>query len=77
MNEIYEDSIVGNCCTLLNPYNGYTEGRVIEDCGIEIVVLLTNGKEVIEYRDEVEKARAFDPFGHAGFDPSGKIRMTP
>ena len=26
---------------------------------------------------EVEKARAFDPFGHAGFDPSGKIRMTP
>ena len=25
----------------------------------------------------VEKARAFDPFGHAGFDPSGKIRMTP
>ena len=26
---------------------------------------------------QVEKARAFDPFGHAGFDPSGKIRMTP
>ena len=26
---------------------------------------------------KVEKARAFDPFGHAGFDPSGKIRMTP
>ena len=25
----------------------------------------------------MEKARAFDPFGHAGFDPSGKIRMTP
>ena len=25
----------------------------------------------------VEKARAFDPFGHAGFDPSGKIRLTP
>ncbi|WP_281509957.1 hypothetical protein, partial [Muribaculum gordoncarteri] len=24
----------------------------------------------------LEKARAFDPFGHAGFDPSGKIRMT-
>ena len=28
-------------------------------------------------KDLVEKARAFDPFGHAGFDPSGKIRMTP
>lgn len=25
----------------------------------------------------LEKARAFDSFGHAGFDPSGKIRMTP
>ena len=25
----------------------------------------------------VEKARVFDPFGHAGFDPSGKIRLTP
>ena len=45
MNEMYEESIVGNCCTLLNPYNGYTEGRVVEDCGIEVVILLTNGKE--------------------------------
>ena len=26
---------------------------------------------------KVEKARAFDPFGHAGFDPSGKTRLTP
>ncbi|MBO4996252.1 MAG: Abi family protein [Muribaculaceae bacterium] len=25
----------------------------------------------------MEKARVFDPFGHAGFDPSGKIRLTP
>ena len=25
----------------------------------------------------VEKARVFDPFGHAGFDPLGKIRLTP
>ena len=25
----------------------------------------------------LEKARVIDPFGHAGFDPSGKIRMTP
>ncbi len=24
----------------------------------------------------VEKAREFDPFGHAGFDPSGIIRLT-
>ena len=25
----------------------------------------------------VEKARVIDPFGDAGFDPSGKIRLTP
>ena len=24
----------------------------------------------------LEKARGIDPFGHAGFDPSGKIRLT-
>ena len=26
---------------------------------------------------QLEKAREFDPFGHAGFDPSGIIRLTP
>lgn len=31
----------------------------------------------IRVTHRVEKACAFDPFGHAGFDPSGKIRMTP
>ena len=25
----------------------------------------------------LEKAREFAPFGHAGFDPSGIIRLTP
>ncbi|WP_289863099.1 hypothetical protein [uncultured Duncaniella sp.] len=25
----------------------------------------------------MEKAREFDPFGHAGLTPSGKIRLTP
>ena len=25
----------------------------------------------------LEKAREFDPLGHAGFDPSGIIRLTP
>ena len=25
----------------------------------------------------LEKARVFDPLGHAGFDPSGKIRLPP
>ncbi len=26
--------------------------------------------------ETVEKACVIDPFGHAGFDPSGKIRLT-
>ena len=40
-------------CTLLTPYKGHTEGEVMGDYGNEIVVRLTNGKEVVEYRDEV------------------------
>lgn len=54
---MYEDEemsdIIGSPCSLLNPYNGYTEGTVVGDNGIEIVVRLDNGKEVVEYRDEV------------------------
>ena len=53
----YEDEqdtdIIGCLCTLLTPYKGHTEGEVVEDYGNEIVVRLTNGKVVVEYRDEV------------------------
>ncbi len=28
-------------------------------------------------RERMEKAREFDPFGHAGLPPSGIIRLTP
>ena len=46
---MYEDEqdtdIIGCLCTLLTPYKGHTEG--------EVVGRLTNGKEVVEYRDEV------------------------
>jgi len=45
--------IIGCHCTLLNPYKGYTEGEVVGDFGCEIVVRLNNGKEIVEYRDEV------------------------
>lgn len=45
--------IIGCSCTLLIPYKGYTEGEVVGDYGSEIVVRLNNGKEVVEYRDEV------------------------
>ncbi len=45
--------VVGCSCTLLIPYKGYTEGIVVGDYGIEIVVRLTSGKEIVEYRDDV------------------------
>ncbi len=48
-----ESEIIGLSCTLLTPYKGYTNGTVVGDYGIEIVVRLDNGKEVVEYRDEV------------------------
>lgn len=51
-NEEMSD-IIGSPCSLLNPYNGYTEGTVVGGYGTEIVVRLDNGKEVVEYRDEV------------------------
>lgn len=54
MYEYEEKSeIIGLSCTLLTPYNGYMNGTVVGDYGIEIVVRLDNGKEIVEYRDEV------------------------
>lgn len=51
----YEEltEIIGLHCTLLTPYNGYTEGTIVGDYGITIVVRLESGKEISEYRDEV------------------------
>lgn len=45
--------IIGLSCTLLTPYKGYTEGTIVGDFGNRIVVQLTSGKEIVEYRDEV------------------------
>ena len=42
-----------------------------------VLRMLAASVVVMPVAARVEKARAFDPFGHAGFDPSGKIRMTP
>lgn len=54
MYEYEEDSeIIGAHCTLLMPYKGYTEGTVVGDFSNKIVVRLSSGKEVVEYRDEV------------------------
>ena len=49
-----EDSeIIGLSCTLLTPYRGYTEGTIVGDYGNTVIVRLTSGKEIEEYRDEV------------------------
>lgn len=45
--------IIGAYCSLVVPYNGYSDGTVVGDYGIELVVHLTNGKEIVVYRDEV------------------------
>lgn len=56
-NRMYESEevteIIGAHCSLLVPYKGYTEGTVVGDYGNKIVVRLSNGKEIAEYRDEV------------------------
>lgn len=49
----YLETVVGCSCTLLIAYKGYTEGMVVEDFGNEVVVRLTSGKEVVEYKDDV------------------------
>jgi len=48
-----ESEIIGLSCTLLTPYKGYTEGTIVGDYGNKIIVRLTSGKEIVEYRDEV------------------------
>lgn len=51
----YEESteIIGSYCPLVVPYKGCSDGTVVGDYGIELVVRLTNGKEIVVYRDEV------------------------
>ena len=48
-----EKTLIGSSCTLLYPYKGYSEGEVIDDYGLELLVRLTNGKELSVYKDEL------------------------
>lgn len=47
------EGIVGCYCTLLYPRKGQTEGTIVEDLGSEVIIQLTNGKEVTEYKDDI------------------------
>ena len=51
----YEESteIIRSYCSLVVPYRGCSDGTVVGDYGIELVIRLTNGKEIVVYRDEV------------------------
>ena len=48
-----ETEIIGTVCTLIVPNKGCTNGIVIGDYGIRLLIQLTNGKEISVYRDEV------------------------
>ena len=52
-SDMDNSEIVGCSCSLLMPVSGYGEGVVVEDYGTEVLVRLSNGKEVVEYRDEI------------------------
>ncbi|WP_044270240.1 hypothetical protein [Bacteroides timonensis] len=45
--------VIGSYCSLASPYRGYSDGIVVCDYGTQLVVRLTNGKEIEVYRDEV------------------------
>lgn len=51
----YEEAseIIGLSCTLYTPYNNCTDGIIVGDFGNRVVVRLTNGAEIVEYRDEI------------------------
>lgn len=51
----YEEltEVIGAYCSLVVPYRGCTEGTVVADYGNELVVRLSNGKEIVAYLDEV------------------------
>ena len=54
MYEYEEKSdIIGSPFLLVDPFQGYTEGTIVGDYGNTVVVRLTSGKEIVEFRDEV------------------------
>lgn len=45
--------LIGAFCELLFPRKGHRNGIIVDDYGNEWLVLLTNGREVPVYKDEV------------------------
>jgi hypothetical protein len=45
--------IIGEYCTLIDDYNGYSVAEVVGDYGCQLVVKVSSGDEIVVYRDEV------------------------
>ena len=52
-DEDNNSDLIGAFCELLFPWKGHSNGIIVDDCGNEWLVQLTNGKEVPVYKDEV------------------------
>lgn len=48
-----ETDITGAYCTLIEDCQGVCDGQIVGDYGTEVIVRLSNGKEIAAYRDEV------------------------
>ena len=60
---------------IILPADGQIDiGRIAENFREFMPMMGRTKKPVLHI---LEKARVFDPLGHAGFDPSGKIRLPP
>lgn len=76
MYEYEEKSdIIGSPCSLMNPYKGYTEGTIVGDYGNTVVVRLTNGKEIVGFRDEVIIYNWSDDTDSNEIRPMGRARI--
>jgi len=48
-----ESYIIGARCSLIEPYKGYNDGMIVADYGLQIVIRINSGAEIVTYRDEV------------------------
>lgn len=45
--------IIGAFCTLIIPWRGHTEARIVGDLGDSYIVRVTNGNEICVSRDDI------------------------
>lgn len=52
-NDVDTSDVVGKHCTLTESYRGYTDREVIGDYGCQLLVQISTGADIVEYRDKV------------------------